>query len=182
MSALALTLSFASGFGSIKASDAAELNNTEAAEKWKSYVDEEVKKFKFEAYQEAFATFQIDQNEYAYYEVKTKAKDYKEISENVARQLKKSIQEHVLKKLKTGDVMPGIFVHKDGLKAFAVYKSGDTGENHIFWFTLGQDSKSEASFFETAKETWSLDSSDTASGKQVKKLELKSLKEFIDIK
>lgn len=180
LSTLAVTVTFAFGYTTTDANPKKFVPKTSEEKVWKAYVDDEIEKKKFEAYNDAFKAFNIDPNEYTYYDIHSPSSSYKEVTGKDAALLKTSILKAFKKDIKTGDIIPGIFIKTDGTKAFSVFKSSDTGENHIYWFTpatkekASVQSKSES----TQQNAWTLEEAESSDGEKLEKLDLKPLSEF----
>ncbi|WP_134687541.1 hypothetical protein [Brevibacillus migulae] len=182
VSTLAIATTFAFGYTTTDANSKEFVPKTSEEKAWKAYVDDEVTKKKFEAYTDAFKAFGIEQNEYTYYDIHAPSTSYKEVTGKDAALLKVSILEIVKKDVKSGDIIPGIFIKKDGTKAFMVFKSSATGENHIYWFAPAPKAKGsvQSKSDGTQQNAWTLDEAESASGKKLEKLKLKPLKDFTE--
>ncbi|GED26203.1 hypothetical protein BAG01nite_23050 [Brevibacillus agri] len=185
-SAVALALTLGYGYAiTDAANDSKEfVPQTKEEEAWANYVDEAVKNKMFEAYDDAFKSFEINPDDYSYYSMHDESSRYKEIDPKLAVRLRVAALKAVKPDIKSGDFMPGIFVKKDGSKAFVTFKELDTGENHIYWFATGTNVEKASARISAADEAqsnpWVLEKKEEKDGTKLEKLELQNLQEFIN--
>ncbi|MEJ8547312.1 hypothetical protein [Brevibacillus borstelensis] len=141
---------------------------TKEEKEWQNYVRKSIDDKIFETYKDSLESFDINQDDYTYHSMHAIPSEQEGIDQKTVRSLKKVIFETAMKDVKTGDFQPGIFIKNDGSEALFTFKSGDSGENHIYWFKPDANGK------------WKLVNSAEKKGKKVEKLKLKKLNEFVE--
>ncbi len=146
-----------------------DISESMAEKAWDEYAKEAVLKKKFEAYNEAFNQFDINDQDYNYYPMYTNIKEFKELSTKSAFSLKKAVYLSLSEQgdIKTGDIAPGLFIKHDGSEAFVLFKSSDNGENHIYWYNPNKEN-----------DAWNFVDKKQDEGKVLEKLKLTPFKEF----
>ncbi|MEJ8545987.1 hypothetical protein [Brevibacillus borstelensis] len=153
---------------------------TKEEQAWSDYVEQEVERKMFEAFQDAFETFDIDTSDYTYYSLHSAPKSIKEIqSSKNASLLKRAAIDAITNIITSGDFMPGLFVHKDGNKAFITFKEQESGKNHVYWLTLDPNKKASINAKGVISNVWEVTSEEAKEGKKLEELNVKSLREFI---
>ncbi|ELK42139.1 MULTISPECIES: hypothetical protein [Brevibacillus] len=160
MVTLAVTMCAASlfyGYTNIYAKDSLKIE-----QEYEIYAKNEVQKKLSETYDDAIKTFKINQSDYTYYSLHET--DYG-LGKDESTTLFMIIFNDVLKKQKQGDFEPGLFLKKDLSEAIVLYKSLDSGTNHLY-------------VYKRDKDQWTLVKEDNQKGKKAEKVQYKSLKEF----
>jgi len=145
------------GYTNIQAKDSVKIE-----QQYEIYAKNEIQKKLSETYDDAIQTFKIDQSEYTYYSLHET--DYG-LGKDESTTLFMTIFKDVLKKQKQGDFEPGLFMKKDLSEAIVLYKSLDSGTNHIY-------------VYKRDKDQWTLVKEESQKGKKAEKVQYKSLKEF----
>ncbi|WP_400162056.1 hypothetical protein ACAF76_017010 [Brevibacillus sp. TJ4] len=146
---------------------------------WSDYVDQEIEAVLLASYQDAFRSFEIDASEFSYYSLHEASKNIKEItSPTHSYLLKKAALEAVVQDIQTGDFMPGLFVHKDGSRAFLTFKQLETGENYIYWLQLNPQRQVSMNAEGEITNVWEVAEAEKKDGKKIEKPKLKSLQDF----
>lgn len=157
---LAVTLCATSLFYGYTSSQAKDKLTIE--QEYEIYAKNEVEKKLSETYQDAIETFKINQADYISYRLHET--DYG-LGKDESTTLFMTIFNDVLKKQEQGDFEPGLFMKKDLSEAIVLYKSLDSGTNHLY-------------VYKRDKDQWTLVKEDSQKGQKVEKVQYKSLKEF----
>ncbi|MGE7274899.1 hypothetical protein ACQKK5_26205 [Brevibacillus panacihumi] len=188
ISFFAVVLVFGAGYGNTIANSSDSQNSngkefiaiTKEEKAWSDYVDKEIETKMFEAFNDAFKSFNVNTNDYSYYSLHEAPKNIKEIkSSKDAFLLKRAAIDAVTNDIKSGDFMPGLFVNKDGTIAFITFKELETGKNHIYWLKLNTDKQASINSEGEISNVWEITSAEKKDGEKIEALKVKSLEEFI---
>lgn len=139
---------------------------TEDEKKWKAYAKNEVNDYLTTSYHDVFEAFGLKMDDYNYFE---SAKSIEFLSEREQAKLSATVMFTLTdeKILKAGDTRLGYFFEPEKEdKVLVVFKSGN-GDNHLCEFSKDTDTG-----------IWKLVDYKKTKGKIIKKVKLKSLKEF----
>ncbi|USG64231.1 hypothetical protein NDK47_19000 [Brevibacillus ruminantium] len=150
-----------SGFSNTEASDVPI--STDIQNKWEIYAQNEISKKLSETHEDAIQDFQIDESQYTYQSLYDK--EFQGLGKDDSNRLFISVFNSVLVNQKQGDFVPGLLLKNDLSEAIVVYKSLESGDNHLYVFT--RDGKE-----------WTLIKEDVQKGKKMEKVTYKNLQQF----